>query len=75
MKILVHRIYYSGEVYKMSVVTIENGRVMDIRPFETETEGTRFISGAIRLVPSVDGVMIVNLSPAEEQELRHTAVK
>lgn len=66
MKILAHKIYCSGEVYDLSVVTIEDNRVTDISPFESETEATRFISGAVRIVQSADGVSIRPVVPDEE---------
>ena len=61
MKILAHKIHYLDKVYAMSVVEIEEGRVKSIEPYERETEATRFISGAIRLITTPDGVEIVKL--------------
>lgn len=61
MKILAHKIHYLDKVYTMSIVEIEGGRVKSIQPFERETEATRFISGAIRLLPTPAGVEIVKL--------------
>ena len=61
MKILAHKIHYLDKVYAMSVVEIEDGRVKSIEPYERETEATRFISGAIRLITTPDGVEIVKL--------------
>lgn len=69
MKVLAHRIYYSGRVYTLSVATIDGGRVTDISPFEKETPGTKFIPGAIQLVPEATGVRVVILKPDEEEFL------
>lgn len=58
MKILAHKIHYLDKVYTMSVVEIEDGRVRSISPYERETESTRFISGAIQLLPTATGIEI-----------------
>lgn len=48
-RILAHKIIYKGIEYNMSVVEIEDGRVLKIEPFETETASTVFISGAVEI--------------------------
>ncbi len=67
MRVLAHKIYYLDNAYSFSVATIEDGIVKDIRPFDGETEATRFISGAIRLVESVDGIYIEHLGPVADK--------
>lgn len=59
-RILSHKIISDGQLYSLSVVTIDdNGRLVSIEPFERETEATEFISGTIILNLDADGRVIV----------------
>ena len=53
---------YLGREYGMSVATIDGNEVVDIKPFETETASTVFISGTIMLVPRKTDVQIIRFS-------------
>ena len=61
-RILAHKIIYADKEYPMSVVTIENGRIRDILPFECETHSTVFISGTVKLVDDDSGVKVIKIS-------------
>ena len=61
-RVLAHRIIYLGREYGKSVATIDGNEVVDIKPFETETASTVFISGTIMLVPRKTDVQIIRFS-------------
>lgn len=48
-RILAHKIIYKGIEYDMSVAEIEDGEVVKIEPFESETASTVFVSGVVEI--------------------------
>lgn len=48
-RILAHKIIYNGIEYDMSVAEIEDGEVVKIELFESETASTVFVPGVVEI--------------------------
>lgn len=48
-RILAHKIIYKGHIYKMSVVSLVDDKIVSILPFKKETAETIFYSGTLDL--------------------------